>query len=38
MVSGIIMASGFSRRMGQCKLLMNYGDRPIIDIIMDKVV
>lgn len=35
MVSGIIMASGFSRRMGQCKLLMNYGNRPIIDIIME---
>lgn len=37
MVSGIIMASGLSRRMGQCKLLMNYEGRPIIDRVMEAV-
>lgn len=37
MVSGIIMASGLSKRMGQCKLLLLYEDRPIIDWVMAAV-
>lgn len=35
MVSGVIMASGLSKRMGKCKLLMPYKDRAIIQWVMD---
>lgn len=37
MVSGIIMASGLSKRMGQDKLLMTYEGRPIIDWSLEAV-
>lgn len=37
MVSGIIMASGLSKRMGYCKLLMTYEERPIIEWVMEAV-
>lgn len=37
MVSGIIMASGLSKRMGQCKLLMKYKDKTIIEWVIDAV-
>lgn len=37
MVSGIIMASGLSKRMGQCKLLMQYKDKSLIEWVIDAV-
>lgn len=37
MVSGIIMASGLSTRMGQCKLLLNYKGNPLIDMVLEAV-
>lgn len=37
MVSGIIMASGLSVRMGNCKLLMPYKNKPMIQWVMEAV-
>ncbi|MEG2934972.1 MAG: molybdenum cofactor cytidylyltransferase [Clostridium sp.] len=37
MVSGIIMASGLSVRMGNCKLLMDYKNKPMIQWVMEAV-
>lgn len=37
MVSGIIMASGLSVRMGNCKLLMTYNNKPMIQWGMEAV-
>lgn len=37
MVSGIIMASGLSVRMGQCKLLMDYKGEPLIERVLEAV-
>lgn len=37
MVSGIIMASGLSVRMGNCKLLMAYKNKPMIQWVMEAV-
>ncbi len=37
MVSGIVMASGFSSRMGQCKLLLNYRGNPLIEMVLEAV-
>ncbi|MGL5714530.1 MAG: NTP transferase domain-containing protein [Paraclostridium sp.] len=37
MISAIIMASGFSSRMGQNKLLMSYNNKTIIQNVLDVV-
>lgn len=37
MISAIIMASGFSNRMGKNKLLMNYNNKPIIQNVLEVV-
>jgi xanthine dehydrogenase accessory factor len=37
MINAIIMASGFSRRMGRNKLLLTFGGKPIIDHVIDNV-
>jgi molybdenum cofactor cytidylyltransferase len=38
MVSGIIMASGFSRRMGRDKLLLEINGRPVVDHVIRAAV
>ncbi|MBP1745156.1 MAG: hypothetical protein H6Q58_2134 [Firmicutes bacterium] len=38
MINAIIMASGFSRRMGRNKLLLLYNGKPLIDHVMDHVI
>ena len=38
MISGIILASGNSKRMGQNKLLMKYKEKYIIEYILDEVI
>jgi molybdenum cofactor cytidylyltransferase len=37
MVTAIIMASGFSRRMGKNKLLMEFNDKPLVENIFIEV-
>lgn len=37
MINAIIMASGFSRRMGRNKLMLLYNGKPLIDHVMDHV-
>lgn len=37
MINAIIMASGFSSRMGENKLLMKYNSKPIIENVLDVV-
>ena len=37
MISAIIMASGFSRRMGKNKLLMKYNDKFLIEYTLDTI-
>ncbi len=38
MLNAIIMASGFSNRMGANKLLLTYKDKTLIENILDKIV
>ncbi|MCT8977545.1 molybdenum cofactor cytidylyltransferase [Clostridium sp. CX1] len=38
MISAIILASGFSNRMGENKLLLPYRDKPIIEHVIDVVL
>ncbi|MDF2672895.1 MAG: hypothetical protein K0R09_1160, partial [Clostridiales bacterium] len=38
MLNAIIMASGFSNRMGSSKLLLTYKDKTLIEHILDKVI
>jgi len=38
LISGIILASGNSKRMGQNKLLMKYKEKYIIEYILDEVI
>jgi molybdenum cofactor cytidylyltransferase len=35
MISGVILAAGFSRRMGRPKLLVPLGGRPILSLVVD---
>lgn len=35
MITGIIMASGYSKRMGQNKLLMDFRGKPIIEYVIE---
>lgn len=37
MVTGIVMASGLSNRMGRCKLLLKYKGRFLIEYVLDAV-
>ena len=37
MINAIIMASGFSRRMGRNKLMLLYNGKPLIDNVMDHI-
>jgi len=37
MINAIIMASGFSRRMGRNKLMLLYNGKPLIDHVMDHI-
>ena len=37
LISAIIMASGFSRRMGKNKLLMKYNDKFLIEYTLDTI-
>lgn len=37
MINAIIMASGSSRRMGENKLLLDYGGKTLIENVLDKV-
>ncbi|MEG0133598.1 MAG: NTP transferase domain-containing protein [Clostridium sp.] len=37
MISGIIMASGLSVRMGKCKLLLKYKEKFLIEYVLDAV-
>lgn len=37
MISAIVMASGFSNRMGINKLILEYKDKPIIEYVFDAV-
>jgi molybdenum cofactor cytidylyltransferase len=38
MINAIIMASGFSRRMGRNKLMLLYNSKPLIDNVMDHII
>lgn len=38
MINAIIMASGFSSRMGQNKLLLQFNSKPLIEHILDKLL
>jgi len=38
MINAIIMASGFSRRMGRNKLMLLYNSKPLIDNVMDHIL
>lgn len=38
MINAIIMASGYSRRMGENKLLMPFRDKLLVEYIIDKVL
>ena len=35
MLTGIIMASGFSKRMGENKLLLSYKEKRIFEFVID---
>ena len=37
MINAIIMASGFSRRMGRNKLMLLYNGKPLIDNVIDHI-
>lgn len=38
MIAGVVLAAGLSRRMGQAKLLLPLGGRPVIRLAVDRVL
>ena len=38
MIEAVVLAAGLSRRMGQAKLLLSLGDRPVIRLTVERVL